>query len=103
MKVYSQEQLPTYQVIGNKLRIHWDAVELTKEDMEGTVVQWEQNEAVCDVRDSRSGIIESIMSSVYPSYGAELAAVINGGEDAQAHEALRQTAKTLADGWINNG
>lgn len=103
MKVYSDTKLPDYQVVGNKLRIHWNAVEVTKENMEGPVVQWEQNEAVCNVRDSRSGIIESVMSSVYSSYGAELAAVINGGEDAQVHEALRQTAKALADGWINKG
>jgi hypothetical protein len=40
------------------------------------------------------------MACTYPTPGAEFAAIINGGEDAAAHEAARVQAKTLADGWL---
>lgn len=99
MKVSSQEQLPTYQVIGSTLRIHWDAVQVTKETDMGIETYWEQFEAVCNILDSRNTIIESIVASVYTT-GAELAAINNGGEEYTNYQAFRQHAKDLADGWI---
>lgn len=99
MKVSSNNKLPTYQVIGKKLRIHWDAKEVTKETDEGPEVSWEQEEALVPVTASRSMIIEAIMATKYPTPGAEFAALSNGPESVAAHEAMRDLAKSLADGW----
>ena len=101
MKVYSSTQPETYQVIGKTLRIHWDAQEVTKEGADGPEIQWEANEALCGVYDNRNTLIEKIISAVYPTYGSEIAAIVNGGDDATAHDAMRTLAKSLADGWLN--
>lgn len=101
MKVCSSTQPETYQVIGKTLRIHWNIQEVTKEGMDGPETQWEANEAVCGVYDNRDTLIEKIISAVYPTYGSEIAAIRNGGDDAAAHEAMRTLAKSLADGWLN--
>jgi hypothetical protein len=101
MKTYSSEQLPTYQVSGQELRIHWDAKEVPVFGMDEPQTQWEQQEALCNVSDSRASLIEKIMATKYPTYGAEVAALCNGGDDAAQHEAFRAQAKSLADGWIN--
>ncbi len=101
MKTYSSEQLPTYQVSGQELRIHWDAKEVPAQGMDESSTQWEQQEALCNVSDSRASLIEKIMATKYPTYGAEVAALCNGGDDAAQHEAFRAQAKSLADGWIN--
>ena len=98
MKTYSAEQLPTYQVSGQELRIHWDA----KEVPAGEETQWEQNEALCGVADSRGQIISAIIRSVY-SVDAEFAAINNAEDDPAeyaAFQAFRTQAKLLADGWV---
>lgn len=101
MKVYSDTQLPVYQVIGQTLRIHWDFAEETKEQSDGPeVVAHVCSEAICDKADRRNTIIEKIMASEYTT-GAELAAINNGGEDYDAYQAFRLQAKALADGWVN--
>lgn len=101
MKTYSNEQPETYQVVGKVLRIHWNIEEVTKEGMDGPETVWEADEALCGVYDDRSSLIEKIMATAYPSYGAEVAAIVNGGDDAAAHESMRTLAKSLADGWLN--
>lgn len=101
MRVSSKDKLEDYQVIGNKLRIHWDHQEVTVEDMEGEQsTQWRCEEAVVKKTASRDEIIEAIISTKYPTYGAEIAAIRNGGDDAEEHEELRAKAKELADNWI---
>lgn len=99
MRVESSDKLPAYQVIGKKLRIHWDAKEVTKETDEGTETFWEQQEALVPVTASRSTIIEAIMATKYPAPGAEFAALQNGPESVAEHQAMRDLAKSLADGW----
>ena len=101
MKVYSSEQPQVYEVSCKELRIQWDAQEVTKEGMDGLETVWEANEALCGVYDDRNTLIEKIMRSVYPTYGSEVAAIVNGGDDAAAHESMRTLAKSLADGWLN--
>lgn len=101
MKVYSDIQLPVYQVIGQTLRVHWDFAEETKEQPDGSeLVANICREAVCNKSDNRNTIIEKIMASEY-STGAELAAINNGGEAYEAYQAFRLQAKSLADGWID--
>ena len=102
MRVTSKEKLEDYQVIGDKLRIHWDHKQITVEDAEGEEsTQWQCQEAVVKKNPSRDEIIESVIATQYLTYGAEIAAIRNGGADAEAHEALRLKAKELADNWFN--
>jgi len=101
MRVSSKEKLEDYQVLGNKLRIHWDHEEVTIETVEGqTETQWQCEEAVVKKTASRDEVIEAVMATKYPTYGAEIAAIRNGSPDADNHAALRDQAKVLADGWF---
>jgi len=96
MRVESTGKLPQYQVIGKKLRIHWDEQE-TSRDMDGEIQKgWSYEEACVPVNASRSAIIEAIMATKYPTPGAEFAALQNG--QAAEHQAMRELAKSLAAG-----
>lgn len=103
MKTYSSEQLPTYQVSGQELRIHWDAKEVPAPGMDDEPhTQWEQEEALCNVADSKGQIISSIIRSVY-SVDAEFAAINNAEFDPEEYaefQAFRAQARLLANGWI---
>jgi len=100
MKVSAGRQFETYERSGNEIRIHWNIVQNDKEDMDGNVVpQWEADEVVVSVLDSRSAIIEAIIGTTY-STGAELATINNKDTDAEAYAAyqsFRVLAKSLAD------
>lgn len=101
MKSYSAEQQETYVVSGQWLYINFNSVEITK-DQDGVVeVSWECDQAAVPLASNRASIIEAVIACSYSTPGAELAAIINGGEDAAAHEACRVQAKALADGWLN--
>jgi len=101
MRVTSDQKLEDYQVIGDKLRLHWGHEQVTVEGIEGEqTTQWQCEEAVVKKTASRDKIIETIIATQYPTYGSEIAAIRNGGEDAEAHESLRKKAKELADGWF---
>jgi len=99
MKVYSDTQLPTYQVIGQSLLIHWDAQQVPAPSFGEPRTQWEQNEAACDVADSYNQLVAKIIGSVY-DYNAEFAAINDGGEKYATYQAFRTQAKALANGWI---
>lgn len=101
MKVTSYTKLNAYEASGNDLTIYWN--EQAHEPREDeTEPYWIYDACYAKTTDSRSVLIEKIMASEYPTYGAEVAAICNGGEAAEEHETLRQLAKTLADGWINS-
>jgi len=99
MKTYSDEQLPTYQVSGQLLLIHWNAQQVSAPSMGEPRMQWEQNEAVCNLADDRGQIISAIIGSVY-SYNAEFAAINDGGDKYAVYQEFRTQAKVLADGWF---
>ncbi len=99
MKVYSDTQLPTYQVIGQSLLIHWDAQEVAAPSIGEPRTQWEQNEAQCNVADSYGQLVSKIIGSVY-DYNAEFAAINDGGDKYAAYQAFRAQAKSLANGWL---
>lgn len=102
MKTQASYEIQPYETSGSELRIHWNIEQQTREEMDGsTVTFWQADEALCGNADSRSQIIEKIMATKYPTYGSEVAALSNGGESAEAHQALRLQAKALADGWLN--
>lgn len=100
MKVYSDEQLPTYQVVGQTLLVHWDGQQVPAPSMGEPRMQWAQNEAVCTISDARAQIISAIIGSVY-DYNAEFAAINDGGEKYTTYQAFRAQAKVLADGWFS--
>lgn len=97
MIVSSKDKLPEYQVIGGKLRVHWDFKEVPATEYIDS--GWQCEEAVCSVNASRSEIIEAIIRTKYPTYGAEIAAIQNGGADTEEHQAFRAFAKLMADGY----
>jgi len=98
MKTYSAEQLPTYQVSGQELRIHWDAKEVPAPGMDEPFTQWEQEEALCGVSDSYGQLVAKIIGAVY-DHNAEFAAINDGGDKYAAYQAFRTQAKALAQGW----
>ena len=100
MKTYSNTQLPTYQISGQELRIHWDAQEVAAPNIGEPRMQWEQNEAVCGLNDTYDQLVAKIIKSVY-DYNAEFAAINDGGEKYAVYQAFRLQAKALARGWIN--
>lgn len=104
MRVYSSNKPSTYEASGQELRIHWNMQQVSREGVEGEIERyWEANEALCNVSDGRSVLIEKIIGSVY-STGAEIATINNMTSDPDAYaeyQAFRKQAKTLADGWFN--
>lgn len=94
-------RLPTYEVMGHNLRIHFDEEVKTVDDPE------DENRDVYSymtaktlVVAKRDEIVEAVMRCKYTTFGAEIAAIQNGGEDQATHQALRTEAKILADEWI---
>lgn len=98
-KITASSELPTYQVIGTTLRIHWD--QESHQTEEGHTV-WKMHEAMVHVRATRSEIIEAIIATHYPTPGSEFAAINNGGSDYEQYQAFRTFAKELADGWFDS-
>ena len=77
MRVYATEKLPVYQVIGPRLRIHWDYAFETREGMDGEdESQWSFQEAVVPVDADRETILKAVT-------------------------ALNGPAEELAEGWFN--
>jgi hypothetical protein len=104
MKTEAGYQFQTYEPSGHELRIHWNIVQKTKKEMDGeTITYWEANEALCNVKDNRSQLIEKIIGSIY-SVSDEIATINNKDakpEEYAAYQAFRDQAKFLADGWLN--
>jgi len=99
MKTHSPLKLNTYQIMGRKLRINFNEQFMEAVDEEKDS-QYVYDTAEVDKLAKRDSVIESIMQTRYPTFGSELAAIRNGGTEAEDHESLRQLAKQLSDGWI---
>lgn len=99
MKTSAGREFEVYEVSGDELRIHWNIVDKSTEES----VNWEADEALCLVYDTRASLISKIIRSVY-SLDDEFA-LINNKEDKPDEYAefqdFRVLAKQLADGWIN--
>jgi hypothetical protein len=104
MKTQAGYEFQTYEPSGHELRIHWNIEQKTKEVMDGEIITyWEANEALCNVYDNRSQLIEKIIGSVY-SPAAEIATINNKDskpDEYAEYQAFRIKAKELADGWLN--
>lgn len=104
MKTYADYKFDTYEVSGHELRIHWDIKQVTRTDLAGNnQTQWEANEALCNVKDTRGALIEKIIGSVY-SFAGEIATINNKDakpDDYDKYQLFRDQAKALADGWLS--
>ena len=100
-RVYTSEKLNKFVRLNSKLQINLDEKPSTSEDSNGfsylrTTINLGKGSL------ERSQVIESIIRSKYGSYGAELAAQFNGGDELQEHQDWRQLAKDTADELIQN-
>ena len=75
--VYSDHRLPIYQVLGEKLRVHWNYEETEREDMEGApATSWACSEVVFNVSVARAEFVRIVNAA--------------GGD-----------GDTLAEGWFD--
>lgn len=95
----SKSELPTYQRFGNRVRINFDKSEHTVTSEDGSETTFYKYRFVdvydTDDRDTR---IEKIIGNKYPTYGAELNAINDGGDKHDDYQEFRTKAKELADG-----
>lgn len=96
MKMLSNEQQPKFKIIGQRVILAFGGVEKTMSE----IVVYEYDSAEWQVGDGRDTVIESIIKSKYPTFGAELA-VINGGDTQELidYQEFRLFAKETATEW----
>lgn len=94
-------QLTTpFEVIGNKLRIHFDETEV---DRDGET-SYNYTTATVNKNSSKDTIVEAIIASKY-STGQELATINNREEKPEEYamyQEFRVFAKSLASQWLEN-
>lgn len=88
----SKDRLPKLARMGHKVVAYLDEVKETDTE---TGESYFYHKVVIN-NFSRSDIIESLVRSKYPTYGAELASMNNGGEDLSRYEAWRTFSKAFA-------
>ncbi|NCB03307.1 MAG: hypothetical protein EOM67_14305 [Spirochaetia bacterium] len=88
----SKDKLPKLARMGHKVVAYLDEVKETDTE---TGESYFYHKAVIDSF-NRPDIIESLVRSKYPTYGAELASINNGGEDFSNYEAWRTFSKAFA-------
>lgn len=106
MFVYSDSPLEKFakDIYGRLIRIRWNEqiIQVPNQLRTGTRDEYQYNEALINVGDSRSVIIEKIIGSSYTT-GGEFAVINNKDTDPTsyaAYQAFRQTAKDLADEYL---
>jgi len=100
MKSYSNDPQPQFVASGQELRINFDHATVEVTDPEGALeTQHVCEQVITPARPKRREIIEAVMAARYPTYGAEIAAMRNGGAEADEHDAWREKAKAIADAW----
>lgn len=105
MKVMSNEKPEQFFLSGSIFYIRFDMEEVERTDMEGEVEKvWQYEEVQVPRYADRRTIIEAVIATRYPTYGAEMAAYHNGQESYESFLAFRIEAKSLADAalaWRN--
>jgi hypothetical protein len=97
MKAMSNVKPDPFFVSGDIFYIRFDMEEVEK-DMDGEIEKvWQYEEVQVPRYADRRAIIEGIIATRYPTYGAEMAAYHNGQESYDAFLAFRIEAKSLAD------
>ena len=90
-----------FLISGNIFYIRFDAEEVERTDMEGgSEKAWQYEEVQVPRYADRRTIIEGIIATRYPTYGAEMAAYHNGLKSYEQFLQFRLDAKALADAAI---
>ena len=100
--VYSTNRLDEFEKVGSCVLIRLDEKIVNSGDDGEEQYQYYQTRVKVTGKLLRETIIEAIIRAKYPTYGAELAAQFNGGEELQEHQAWRALAKEKADYLIDN-
>lgn len=103
MKTQTDNILPTYQVLGQVLRINYDEREVTKDDMQGNPhTSYEYTTAISEPAATRAMLIDAIIGSKY-STADEVAIINNKTFNPTEHvdyQFFRTQAKAMADSWL---
>ena len=98
MKVMSNEKPDQFFISGTIFYIRFDMEEVERTDIDGdSENMWQYEEVQVPRYADRRTIIEGIIATRYPTYGAEMAAYHNGQESYEAFLQFRVEAKALAD------
>lgn len=95
MLTYSTAPLPTYDISGRDLRIHFGATEVVV----GDTPMVQQYEALCDIASDYGTLVTAIIRAKH-TLDDEFAIINNGGDQYEAYQAFRAEAKALAQGYI---
>lgn len=103
MKTQTDSILPTYQVLGQVLRINFDQQEVTQNDMQGNPhTSYEYTTAISEPSATRAMLIEAVIGSRYSP--ADETAIINNQVsnpiDYADYQFFRVQAKAMADSWL---
>ena len=100
--VYSTNRLDEFEKVGSCVLIRLDEQIVNSGEDGEEQYQYYQTRVKVTGKLLRETIIEAIIRAKYSTYGAELAAQFNGGEELQEHQAWRALAKEKADYLIDN-
>lgn len=97
MKTTANEPLPRFQRLGMTLVINFDETpEEVTDDNGKTYTRYHYLTAKVKKTATSDQRVEAIIATRYPTYGAELAAINNGGQETDDYRAFRAAAKQLA-------
>ena len=97
METVIDHQLPKFERRGMMVRVNFNEQQFTQEsEGQEPKTMYRYTTACFGKTAGRDKRIESIIATKYPTYGAELAALNNGGQDADEYHAFRDLAKQLA-------
>lgn len=103
MITQSDNSLPIYSILGDKLYINFDERLNTVKNMDGTEhTSYVYNSCISSIYTSRDGLISNIIRSKY-TIDDEIALInneVDKPEDYSEYQAFRAQAKVLADDWF---
>lgn len=99
MKTQSDERPDEFVRMKDWVGVSWDISEEVVPETDDCPerIQYSYYFAKVKLSCSREDFIEALMKAKYPSYGAEIAAIRNGGDDAIQHQMFRDVVKEIAD------
>lgn len=86
------------EMMGQFVGISFNEQEI--EETDETEKQYQYDFAKVPLCSSRGEVINALVKIKYPTFDKEIAAIQNGGEDAQEHNKWRAIAKLIADEFV---
>lgn len=99
MKTQSNERPDEFVWMKDWVGVSWDISEEVVPEADGLPekVQYRYYFAKVKLSCSRDDFVEALIKAKYPTYGAEIAAILNGGDEAHQHQLFRDVVKEIAD------